>query len=399
SVCNVLELLTNEDCAQGHTTTIALYIESICILENPQNTCRDAISPGLMTFNCSTTKCSVVVMGERLHLGRLRTLHRELHLGLLGMLLDCEELEKVRKCNMLKAVLNACASVVALEEASCVHHQIIECGWDSDVYVVNSLVDMYAKCESMEDAWRVFNKMPSQNIVTWTAVIVGHVKCREGQKALELFQQMQHEQIIQSGFKSDVFVGGSLVDMCANCRSMEDDWSVFKKQMCENGLQPNDITFICLLSACSHAGLVDEGICCYASVVTDYMISAKLEHHTCIVDLLDHAGQEAENMDQDHPQMTEFYAELQKLSGLMPDAGYMPCTRFILHVVEEQQKLFHLCHYSEKLAIAFGLFNTAPDCHTSTKFISKIVWRAIMVRDTNHFHHFEDCVCSCMDYW
>jgi hypothetical protein len=57
--------------------------------------------------------------------------------------------------------------------------------------------------------------------------------------------------------------------------------------------------------------------------------------------------------------MIEFYAELQKLSGLMPDAGYMPCTRFILHVVKEQQKLFHLCHYSEKLAIAFGLFNTA----------------------------------------
>jgi len=62
-----------------------------------------------------------------------------------------------------------------------------------DVYVVNSLVDMYAKCGSMEDAWRVFNKMPSQNMVTWTAVIVGHVKCGEGQKALELFQQMQHE--------------------------------------------------------------------------------------------------------------------------------------------------------------------------------------------------------------
>jgi pentatricopeptide repeat protein len=102
-------------------------------------------------------------------------------------------LEKVGKCNMLKAVLNACASIVALEVASCVHHQIIECGWDSDVYVVNSLVDMYAKRGSMEDAWRVFNKMPSQNMVTWTAVIVGHVKCGDGQKALELFQQMQHE--------------------------------------------------------------------------------------------------------------------------------------------------------------------------------------------------------------
>jgi len=63
-------------------------------------------------------------------------------------------LEKVGKCNMLKVVLNACASVVALEEASCVHHQIIECGWDSDS---------------------------------------GTCECREGQKALELFQQMQHE--------------------------------------------------------------------------------------------------------------------------------------------------------------------------------------------------------------
>jgi pentatricopeptide repeat protein len=48
--------------------------------------------------------------------------------------------------------------------------------------------------------------------------------------------------------------------------------------MCEEVIQPDDITFICLLSACSHAGLVDEGRHCYASMVTDYMVSAKLEH-------------------------------------------------------------------------------------------------------------------------
>jgi pentatricopeptide repeat protein len=60
---------------------------------------------------------------------------------------------------------------------------------------------------------------------------------------------------------------------------------------------PDDITFICLLSACSHAGLVDEGMRCYASMSTVYMISAKLEHYTCMIDLLGHAGhlQEAEN--------------------------------------------------------------------------------------------------------
>ncbi|KAH9538633.1 hypothetical protein CY35_15G017200 [Sphagnum magellanicum] len=65
----------------------------------------------------------------------------------------------------------------------------------------------------------------------------------------------------------------------------------------EEGVQPNDITFVCLLSACSHAGLVDEGIC-YASMSAVYKIFAKSEHYTCMVDLLGHAGhlQEEENM-------------------------------------------------------------------------------------------------------
>jgi pentatricopeptide repeat protein len=55
--------------------------------------------------------------------------------------------------------------------------------------------------------------------------------------------------------------------------------------MCEEGVQPDDITFACLLSACSHAGLVDEGMHYYASKITDYMISIKLEHYTCIINL------------------------------------------------------------------------------------------------------------------
>ncbi len=58
-------------------------------------------------------------------------------------------------------VLNACASVVALEEGRSVHEQIIQSGCESDVFVGSSLVDMYAKCRSLEDAWRVFHKMPS----------------------------------------------------------------------------------------------------------------------------------------------------------------------------------------------------------------------------------------------
>jgi pentatricopeptide repeat protein len=254
--------------------------------------------------------------------------------------------------------LNACASVLALQEGRRLHQQIIQHGLESDVFVESSLVDMYAKCGTLEDAWSVFNKMPAQNVVTWTAMILGHMQCGQGQKALGLFQEMKqegvdpdsvtfvgvlkacasmvaieegrrvHQDMIQSGLESDVFVGSSLVKMYAKCGNMEDAWRVFNKmpfgtavtwnailggcamnghgeealkyfeQMCAQGVQPDDTSFICLPSACHYAGLVDEGMHCYASMVTHYMISAKLEHYTCMVDLLGHAGhlQEVENM-------------------------------------------------------------------------------------------------------
>jgi pentatricopeptide repeat protein len=133
-------------------------------------------------------------------------------------------------------VLNAYASVVALERGRHVHHQIIQSGLELDFFVGNSLVDMHAKCGSMEDAWKIVHKMPSQDVVTWTAILGGCAMHGHGNEALQHFERM-----------------------------------------CE-GVQQDDITFVCLLSACSHAGLVDEGMCCYASMIKDYMISAKLEH-------------------------------------------------------------------------------------------------------------------------
>jgi pentatricopeptide repeat protein len=85
-------------------------------------------------------------------------------------------------------VLNACASLRALEESRRAHEQIMQSGCcETDVFVGNSLVDIYAKCGSMEDAQGVFDKMPSWNVVTWTAMMLGHVRCGQGHKALELF--------------------------------------------------------------------------------------------------------------------------------------------------------------------------------------------------------------------
>ncbi|CAK9264941.1 unnamed protein product [Sphagnum jensenii] len=260
-------------------------------------------------------------------------------------------------------VLNACASIMALEEGRYAHEQIIQNGCESDAFVGSSLIAMYAKCGSMEEASRVFNKLPSRAVVWWTAMIFGHVKCGEGHKALELFQKMQqegvqpdpatyvgvlnacanvvaleegrraHERIIQSRCESDVFVRSSLVDMYAKCGSMEDACRVFNtmpshdvvswnallggfamhgqgkealvhfERMCEEGVHPDDITFVCLLSACSHSGFVDEGLRFYALMTTVYRFPAKLEHYTCMVDLLGRAGhlQEAENMIQGMP--------------------------------------------------------------------------------------------------
>jgi pentatricopeptide repeat protein len=64
-------------------------------------------------------------------------------------------------------MLNACASIGALEEGMCAHAKIIQSGCESNIFVRSSLINMYAKCGSMDDAWRVFNEMPSRDVVTW----------------------------------------------------------------------------------------------------------------------------------------------------------------------------------------------------------------------------------------
>jgi len=84
-------------------------------------------------------------------------------------------------------VINACASLRALGNSRLFHEQLVQSGWESDVFLGSSLINMYAKCGSIEDAHRVFNKIPAQDVITWAAMILGHVKCGQGQKALELF--------------------------------------------------------------------------------------------------------------------------------------------------------------------------------------------------------------------
>lgn len=117
--------------------------------------------------------------------------------------------------------------------------------------------------------------------------------------------------------------------------------------------------------------------------------------------------------DKSHPESEQIYVELGKLTEQIKEMGYVPDTRFVLHDVDEEQKERILFSHSERLAITYGLMKTPPgmpirivknlrvcgDCHTATKFISKVVGREIIARDAQRFHHFADGVCSCGDFW
>jgi len=248
----------------------------------------------------------------------------------------------------LVGVLKACASLEALREGRCAHEEITRRRLNLDVFLGSSLVDMYAKCGSIEDASKVFNEMPSHNTVAWSAMISGHVKCGEGQKGLELFHQMQREgvepdtvtflgvlnacaivmaleegrrvekEIHKRGYGSDEFMVSGLVDMYAKCGSIEDAYRVFNKtctwdvaswnamlggyamhgheealghfeRMCK-GVGTDNVTFTSLLSGCSHAGLLDEGLQYFESMGFVYNKSPTVEHYACMVDLLGRAG-------------------------------------------------------------------------------------------------------------
>jgi pentatricopeptide repeat protein len=114
-----------------------------------------------------------------------------------------------------------------------------------------------------------------------------------------------------------------------------------------------------------------------------------------------------------HPQTKEIWATLERLIKEIKAAGYVPENEFVLNDGDQEQNKHAHSYHSEKLAIAFGLISTSPgmtvrvmknlrmcyDCHTATKFISKIVGREIVVRDANRYHHFREGRCTCGDYW
>ncbi|XP_050215835.1 pentatricopeptide repeat-containing protein At2g34400 [Mercurialis annua] len=150
----------------------------------------------------------------------------------------------------LVGVLSACASIGALDVGKWVETYASQRGFEKDVYVASALVDMFAKCGNLDNALKVFENMPHKNEVSWNAMISALAFHGRAQEALSLFRRM-------------------LTDSTA---------------------QPNDITFIGVLSACVHAGLVNEGRQFFDSMKSSFGLVPKIEHFSCMVDLLARTG-------------------------------------------------------------------------------------------------------------
>jgi len=117
--------------------------------------------------------------------------------------------------------------------------------------------------------------------------------------------------------------------------------------------------------------------------------------------------------DKENPQYEKIYEYLEKIYMKLQEVGYVPDNSSVFHDVNEEEKEIILRTHSEKLAVAYGIMNTAPgtsihvtknlrvcaDCHSVIKLIAMIVEREIVVRDSKRFHHFKNGICSCGDYW
>ncbi|KAJ0974618.1 hypothetical protein J5N97_016583 [Dioscorea zingiberensis] len=246
--------------------------------------------------------------------------------------------------------LIACGRRNDLDTGRKIHALVVVNGFDLDFYLGSSLVSMYAKCGFVDLARRLFDGMPQRNVVCWTSIISGYAHSGLFIESIELFRQMQMQGVkadsatIASVVSSCAQVGAlnqgrylhaycdtnglgvilnvknALIDMYSKCGDIERalqifrglvqrdvfSWTVMISGLAMNGyskealdlfwqmevlvdVMPNEITFLGVLSACSHGGLVEKGYYYFNYMTKVYGLTPKIEHYGCMVDLLGRA--------------------------------------------------------------------------------------------------------------
>lgn len=248
------------------------------------------------------------------------------------------------------SLANLCGTLGSSKLGRQIHGLVIKQSLDLDVFVATSLLDMYVKNGNIDDALEVFDGMTAKNVVSWNTMVVGFVQNGDGREAVKLFRDMLqgrfcpdevtlasilsscgslsiscetmqvHAYVIKIGVWAFLSIENALINAYSKCGSIasalqcfgsvkEPDlvtWTsiigayafhglskesieVFEKMLSE-GVRPDSIAFLEVLSACSHGGLVSEGLGYFNLMISDYRIIPDSEHYTCLTDLLGRVG-------------------------------------------------------------------------------------------------------------
>ena len=310
---------------------------------------------------------------------------------------------------------------------------------ERDVVTWNVMIGGLAEHGCGHEALEVFRSMIAEGVkpneISFGSVLSACSHSGLVDEGRRLFLAMTQDY----GIEPTVVLCNCMVDVVGRAGHLEEAKLFIDKMPVE----PNEATWGALLGACRTYGNVDLGklaanellklepkdASTYVLLSNIYAAAGKWEKVLWVRTMMQERGIrkepgrswiEVDNKvhdfvvgDTSHSEAKEIYAELRRLSETIKANGYIPDTRLVLRNIEEEEKELALCSHSEKLAIAYGLMRTplgqpirvfknlrvCSDCHTATKFISKAIEREIVVRDANRFHHFQDGVCSCGDYW
>ncbi|CAH9080828.1 unnamed protein product [Cuscuta epithymum] len=248
------------------------------------------------------------------------------------------------------SILRSCSSLSDIGFGKQVHAHVIKENLSGDCYVGTALIDMYSKCGYLNDVEVIFTRLAQKDVFTWTVMTSGYAQSDQGEKAFECISQMLKEDVkpneftlascvsgcsriaslsngrqlhclaVKSGHFSDLFVASALADMYGKCGAIADAETLFEgiesydtvlwntiictysqhgmgkkalqafRRMLNEGILPDATTFIGVLSACSHLGLVADGRKHFESITNTYGIIRSPEHYACMVDILGRAG-------------------------------------------------------------------------------------------------------------
>ncbi|EOA16254.1 hypothetical protein CARUB_v10004399mg [Capsella rubella] len=259
------------------------------------------------------------------------------------------------------SVFKACSALAESRIGKCIHARLEISGLRSNTVVSSSLVDMYGKCNDVETARRVFDSMIGcgRNVVSWTSMITTYAQNARGHEAIELFRsfnavstsdrpnqfmlasvisassslgrlqwgKVAHGLVTRGGYESNNVVATSLLDMYSKCGSLSCAEKIFLNIRCHTvitytsmimakakhgfgeaavklfdemvgkRIKPNYVTLLGVLHACSHSGLVNEGLEFLNSMAEKHGVIPDPRHYTCVVDMLGRSGRVDEAYD------------------------------------------------------------------------------------------------------